>query len=130
MNASNYLEMSALNHFFRGIETPPSECFLHLYISNPTDADIGTAVNGASYMPQRITFGNPQIIDGKTSIANDTEIRFIGITENWGNISHFGIRDAQNGGNLLAHAPVDIPREIFAGDESIWGIGSIRISLN
>jgi len=128
MNASNYLETVALNHFFRGRSTPPPQCSLHLYISNPTDADIGTEVNGASYTPQRITFREPESIDGKTHIANDAEIRFTGIQENWGTITHFGIRDAINGGNLLAHAPVEVPREILAGDESIWSIGSIRIS--
>ena len=130
MKASNYLEKATLNHFFRGVPTPSPTCFIALYISDPTDEDIGTEVNGASYTPQPITFTEPEQIEGKGTIFNDTEIRSMGITENWGTISHFGIRDAETGGNLLAYAPVDVPREILQGDESIWGIGSISISMD
>jgi len=138
MSASNYLESAALNHFFRGVATPPPGCFLHLYISNPTEADIGVEVSGASYVPQPITFTAPEQVTtntpsgqvNKTIISNNTEIRFTNITENWGLITHFGIRDAADGGNLLAYAPTATPREILEGDESIWSVGSISISMD
>lgn len=131
MNASNYLEEAVLNHFFRnGNVTSPPQLYLALYISDPTDGDTGTEIAGGGYQRQLITFSAPAQTSGKGTIQNDTEIRFPVATANWGTISHFGVRDALTGGNLLAHAPVPVPKLIESGDEAKFNVNTLTISMD
>ena len=131
MNASTHLEHAILNHFFRNQNQPPRPTlFLALYISDPTDDDIGTEIVGGSYARQVITFAAPQQVGGRGQIANNTQITFPTATANWGTISHWGIRDAATGGNLLVHAPVPTPKLIESGDEAKFNVGAITVSVD
>jgi len=138
MNASNWLETAVLNHFFRSTATTaPARVYLALYISDPTDADIGTEVQGGGYVRQQITFSAPVQADRpppaqgtRAQIQNTAEVRFPVATANWGNISHFGIRTAATGGNLLAHAPVPTPRQIENGDEAVFRVDALAVTLD
>ena len=129
MNASTHLEHAFLNHFFRNEPVPsPPTLFLHLYISNPTDDDIGTEVAGGAYAPQPITFSEPQQVSGRGQIVNDTEIVYLIATGRWGEISHWGVRDAED--NLLAWAPVPTPKLVETGDEAKFREGVITIAID
>jgi len=132
MNASRWLAEAALNHFFRNIPTtPPPQVFVGLYISSPTNENIGTEVSGGNYARQRATFTAPvQTEAGKAQIANATEIIFPVATANWGNITHFGILTAATGGQLMAHGAVPVPREILSGDEAVYREESLTISMD
>jgi len=131
MNASNYLEAAILNHFFKNqVQTPSAKVYVALYISDPTDADTGTEITGGGYVRQEITFTNPAQENGKATISNSVEIRFPVATTNWGTVSHFGIRTAATGGNLLAHAAVPIPKLIESGDEAKYNVGSLTITMD
>ena len=131
MNASNHLEHAILNHFFRSESQPaPPTLYLALYISDPTDNDIGTEIAGGAYARQVITFSAPQQVSGWGQIANNTQITFPTATANWGTISHWGVRDAATGGNLLCHAPVPTPKLIESGDEAKFNANSITISVD
>lgn len=129
--ASDWLETAVLNHFFRGVSTPaPAQVFLALYISDPTDADIGTEVQGGGYLRPQVTFTAPAQVDGRGLIQNGAEVRFPIATANWGNISHFGIRTAATGGNLLAYAPIQTPRLIESGDEAVFRVNTLSVTLD
>jgi len=131
MNASTHLEHAILNHFFRNEPvTMPPALFLALYISDPTDDDIGTEIAGGAYARQPITFSAPQQINGRGQIANDTQILFPTATDNWGTVSHWGVRDAATGGNLLTYAPVPTPKLIESGDEAKFNADAITISVD
>ena len=131
MNASNWLEERILNHFFRGIATQPSaQCFLALFISDPTDAGIGTEVQGGSYTRKVINFTAPAQVDGRGTIFNDTEIRFPVATSNWGTVTHFGIYTAATDGDLLAHGVVIIPKLIETGDEARFNANALSVSID
>ena len=131
MNASTHLEHAILNHFFRSVSQPaPSTLFLALYISNPTDDDIGTEVAGGGYLRQTITFSEPQQVGGRGQITNAVQVTFPTATANWGTISHWGVRDAVTGGSLLAHAPVPTPKLIENGDEARFNAHAITISVD
>ena len=131
MNASTHLEHAILNHFFRSESQPaPPVLFLALYISNPTDDDIGTEIAGGGYVRQTITFSPPQQVGGRGQIGNDIQITFPTATANWGTISHWGVRDAATGGNLLAHAPVLTQKLIESGDEAKFNINSITVTVD
>ena len=130
-NASNFLEKAVLNHFFRNTATPPpARVYLALYISDPTDADIGTEVQGGSYVRRQVTFSEPEQVEGRGQIQNNAEVRFPVATANWGNISHFGIRTAATGGELLAHAAIPIPRHIESGDEAVFRENALTVTLD
>ena len=128
--ASNWLEEQVLNHFFRGADIPSPTTFLALYISDPTENDIGTEIQGGAYNRMRINFGEPQQIDGKGTISNSEAVYFSTATENWGVISHWGIRDAQTGGNLLTYGAVPTPKLIERGDEAKFNVGAITVSMD
>jgi len=129
-NASAWLANAMLNHFFRNTATtPPPQLFLALYTSNPTVNDVGAEIQGGSYVRRAVAFSAP-VRDGlDTVISSAVEIRFPVATANWGNISHFAIRTAATGGNMLAFAAVPVPKPIETGDEAKFIVGSIRIRL-
>ncbi len=131
MNASNYLEEAVLNHFFRNGNIPsPSQLYLALYISDPTDSDTGTEIQGGGYQRMPIGFTAPKQTGGKGTIQNNAEIRFPIASANWGTISHFGIRTALTGGELLAYAPVPVPKLIESGDEAKFNVNALTISMD
>lgn len=131
MNASTFLEAAALNHFFRNQpQIPPPQLFAALYISDPTDDNVGTEIQGGGYVRQTVTFTAPIKPEGeKTQISNNTEIRFPVASSDWGTISHFGIMTEATGGNLLAHAAVPIPKIIENGDEAKFNVGTLTIKM-
>jgi len=131
MQASTHLEHAILNHFFRSVSQPaPATLFLALYISDPTDDDIGTEIAGGGYLRQTITFSEPQQVGGRGQIANNTQITFPTATANWGTISHWGVRSAATGGNLLTYAPVPTPKLIEQGDEAKFNANAITIAVD
>lgn len=131
MNASNYLEEAVLNHFFRnGNVASPPQLFLALYISDPTDNDTGTEVAGGAYVRQPINFIAPVQTSGKATIQNESEIRYPVATADWGTVTHFGIRTAQTGGNLLACAAVPLPKLIENGDEAKFNAYALTVTID
>ena len=128
---SNVLERKVLNHFF-GIknEPPPSQVFVGLLTSDPTDEDIGLEVSGGNYSRRVVSFSPPEEISGETQITNATEVRFPVATENWGVVAYFGIYNAQSGGELYAHASVRIPKLIENDDEAVYRPGMIVIKMD
>lgn len=124
---SNYLENAFLNHVLRNQSmTSPTTVYLALYTSDPTDADTGTEVSGGGYARQVITFGAPS--NGVTS--NSATVLFPVATANWGTITHFGIRDASTGGNLLFYGQFDTAKTIQTGDQVIINISGITITAD
>lgn len=122
--ASNYLENAILNHFFRNTSTTsPTTVYIALYTSDPTDADTGTEVSGGSYARQAVTFSAPS----NGVISNSSTITFPVATANWGTITHFGIRDASTGGNLLVYGAFETAKTINAGDQLIINPGNLQV---
>lgn len=123
---SNYAENLLINCLLRGATfTTIPTVYVALYITDPTDADSGTEVTGGSYARQAVTFAAPS--DGVTQ--NSGEITFPTCTADWGAISHAGIRDALNAGNLLFHGPLTVPKTVTAGDVFKFQVGNIVCSL-
>ena len=131
MSASNYLEESVLNHFFRNSSVAsPAKVYVALYISDPTDNDTGTEITGNEYQRQEATFSATTQINGKATIQNTSEIRFPTATANWGVVTHFGIRTALIGGNLLAYGAVPVGKLIESGDEAKFNVNTLIVSMD
>lgn len=127
MATSNYLENKLIDHVLRNTAlTSPTTVYLALYTTDPTDADTGTEVAGASYARQAVTFGAG--VDGATS--NTLEIAFPQATESWGTITHVGVRDALTVGNLLYHGILSAPKAVGINDTFKIAIGDLDITLS
>lgn len=128
---SNYLEEKVLQHFFGGTQQPAStDLFVALYVSDPTESDTGTEVNGANYARQKITFGPVGTSGSKSLVSNTGVITFPQAGGSWGTITHFAVRDAETGGNLLVYAPLSVSKNIGSGDRMEFPIGGITITLD
>lgn len=128
--ASNYLEESILNYFFRNqAVAQPTTLYLALYINDPTDADTGTEVSGGGYSRKQVTFGVPVQASGKAVISNNAKIEFDIATTDWGSVSHWGIRTAASGGNLLCSGSFSRVENIQSGNRLIIEIGNLQISM-
>ena len=131
MSFSNNLEAKVLQHFFGGVsQTAPQNLYAALYVSDPTEADTGTEVNGAGYARQQITFGCVCSSGTMSVIANAAVITFPQAAGSWGTITHIGIRDAATGGNLLFYAPLSISKKVESGDRMEFPAGAITTSLD
>ena len=123
---SNYLENALINATLRNTSyTSPTNVYLALYTTDPTDADTGTECSGTSYARQAITFGAPS--NGVST--NSAAIEFPQAGGSWGTITHIGIRDALTTGNLLYHTPLDASKTIATGDVFRVAIGSLSVTL-
>jgi hypothetical protein len=128
-SASNYLEAALLNHVFRGIAmSSPATVYVALYTSDPTDADTGAEVDddGTAYAREAVAFGAPS----SGVIANTADIEWAEATGSWGTVTHVGIRDADTGGNLLAHGQLLVAKTVGVGTIFKIKAGDLTVSLD
>jgi hypothetical protein len=122
--ASNYLEEAILNYFFRNqAVAQPTTIYLALYINDPTDADTGTEVSGGGYSRKQVTFGAPAQTGDKCVISNNTKIEFDIATTHW------GIRTAASGGNLLCRGSFSRVENVQIGNRLTIEMGNLQISM-
>lgn len=95
--------------------------YLALYTNNPTIADTGTEVVGGSYARQLLSFANAS---GGAKVSNTSET-FTSMPAT--TVTHWGIRDASSGGNLLYFGAFDLPIELNATDNLPIASGDIVI---
>lgn len=130
MKASNYLEDMVLNYFLRNQSvTQPTQLYIALYKTNPTDADSGTEVTGGGYVRQSVSFGVPSQQSDRATITNLSRIEFPTASASWGEVAHFGIRDSRDGGNLLVYGSFNKPTVIEEGNKFIIDTGNLTISI-
>lgn len=128
---SNYLEEKILNAIFRNQTfSSPTDVYIGLYTSDPTDNDSGTEVTGGGYVRQKITFNAPTQVSGKAQLVNATDIKFPIATGAWGTVTHIALRDANVSGNLLFYGAISTPKTISVDDQLIFQAGDIKISLD
>lgn len=135
--ASNYTEENVINAVLRGVAFPiPTGIYVSLHTADPTDAggnEVDTtawpayvrkdaAVGGA------IASGWEAPTDGVTT--NAKQILYPGMNGT-GNVtvSHWAIYDADTGGNMLAHAPLQTSRTLQPGDVFVFDIGSLTVTM-
>jgi len=125
MAKSNYLENKVIDHFLGTSSTSaPSNVYMGLFTSNPTDANSGTEVSGNGYSRQVITFNAAS----SGSATNSSAETFTASGGNWGTITHFGIFDASTSGNLLYHGALTDDKVIEDGDSLVVATGAITIT--
>ena len=127
MAKSNYLENKVIDHFLGTSSTSaPSNVYMGLFTSNPTDANSGTelTIGSNGYTRQVITFNAAS----SGSATNSSAETFTASGGNWGTITHFGIFDASSSGNLLYHGALTDDKVIEDGDSLVVAGSAITIT--
>ena len=123
---SNYLEQALINGTIRGTTyTAPTNVYVALYTSDPTDANTGTEVSGGSYARTAVTFAAPS---NGVSVSN-ADCTFPQCTSTWGTVGWIGIMDALTSGNLLYHTPLTTSKTIETGDIFKIASGNLSVTL-
>ena len=81
---------------------------------------------GLEYVSAALAIAFDAPVNGATE--NSSVVTFPTATANWGAVTHFGIRDALTGGNLLYHGALSSARTILSGDTAKWNAGDLDIT--
>lgn len=101
--------------------TMPSNLYLAIYSSDPTINDTGTEAAGGSYARQLLSFA----AESNGSAFSNTSESFTMPAGSW---THWGIRDASSGGNLMYFGAFDIKIDTAAGGTIPINSGDISIT--
>lgn len=119
---SAYLKNKIIKHVLgEASYTMPTNVYLALYTTNPTENDTGTESTGGSYARQQLSFANA-VGGTKTSNTSETFSSMPAST-----VTHWGVRDASSGGNLLYFGAFDLPIVLTAGNNLPIASGDIVI---
>lgn len=129
---SDYLENELLDHVFgNAAYSAPASLYIALFTAAPSDAGGGTEVSGSGYDRVEVTndaTNFPAASGGAKS--NGQAIAFPMATGSWGTVTHFGIFDADSGGNLLAWGALDTSRAVANLDIVYFPAGELDITLD
>ena len=129
MAKSNTAKQMTLNFLARNQSvTQPTQLYLALYSTNPTDADTGTEVNYAGYQRQPVTFSVPQLSGGQAIIQNSAIVEFSVVPAAAGSISYAGLKTAQDGGDLVYYGALGATYQLNQGVQPIVPVSSLTVS--
>jgi len=149
---SDYLESGLLHHVFRGINFPkPSSIAVALTTGVPLDSHTGATIpevpltiNGSGTGYSRLNLGNPSSSGntvwnysaaddaaGSGLIKNSIVFSFNPALCDWGGLSGIAIVDTSNygSGNLLMHATLNNPRQVYLGDSIQFDLNNFQIKF-
>lgn len=119
---STYLKQAVIKAALGEASFPSiSNVYLALYTNDPTIGDTGTEVAGGSYARQQLSFANASG-GAKASNTSETFSSMPATT-----VTHWGIRSASSGGNLLYFGAFDLPIQLNAGNNLVINSGDIVI---
>lgn len=104
--------------------------YIALYTTDPTDADTGTEANYTSYARVGVTRNVAGWTVSGNIVSNAAIITFITSTGGSNTITHYGIRTAVTGGDLVHHAALSAPITIDSTETPKFNIGGISGTEN
>ncbi len=120
-NISNYFRAKILDNFIE--ET----VYLGLFLNDLTENNIGIEVmpnTGYKRMPILFTLD-----ENNQRVSNYEEITFDIATESYGEITHYGIFDKEEGGNMLIYGELDEKITINKGGQLAVHKGNITVNI-
>ena len=125
---TNYTENNILNHFFgKELFVPLTNMYLALFVDDPTEE--GLTVSEPSlfgYARTEIVFGTA----ANRTIAQSGAITFPQCDGGgWGTLQHWGIMDAETGGNMIAYGELETPLVTFNSYITYIKDGAVQISM-
>lgn len=125
---SDYLENKLLDHV-TGVAayTPPATVYVGLSTADPQDDGSGLAEpSGNNYGRKAVTLGAA----ASRQVKNSALITFNQASGAWGTVSHYGIFDAETGGNMMAHGSLSESKQVVAGNTPSIAAEAIVLSFN
>lgn len=126
---SDYLENKLIDHILRGQAfSAPTNAYVGLLTSAPSDAGGGTEVTGGSYARVAVAAslanwagtqgaGTTTASSGTSgTTSNNAAITFPTPSASWGSITHIGVYDASTAGNLLFFSALTASKTVNNGD--------------
>ena len=130
---SDYLESTLVNATLRGGTYTGGGVYVALFTGDPTDAGTGAELVDSGYVRQRAhasVASDGFTVPANGSTSNARNLIFPAIVDAQKTITHWGIFDAQNSGNLLYHAAMLNPKTLDPTDVLSFPIGSLIITLS
>lgn len=133
---SDYLEGGILNHTLRGQTlSTPSTVYIALFTTDPTDAATGSELSDSAYVRQDAAKGEtisngwtaPSVSGDGMAVSNAKVIQFPPIADGSVTVSHYGLFDAQTGGNLLYHGAFTVAKTLEVNDVLSIDIGGLQV---
>lgn len=129
MPKSNVSKQMVLNFLCRNQSVAqPTQLYLALYSTNPTDADLGTEANYEGYRRQAVTFGVPQVSGGSATIQNSAAVQFAIVPSASGTIAYAALKTAETGGDLVYFGSLAATYQLNQGVQPIVPIGALTVS--
>lgn len=129
---SDYLEAALLTATLRGGTYTGGGVYVALFTATPTDAGTGAELVDSGYVRQRAhatVASDGFTVPSNGSSSNTRNLIFPAIVDAQKTVTHWGIFDAQNGGNLLYHSSMLNPKTLDPTDVLSFPIGSLIITL-
>jgi len=129
---SDHLENTLINATLRGGSYTGGAVFAALFTSDPTDAGTGAELVDSGYVRQRAhasVASDGFTVPSNGSTSNARNLIFPAIVDSQKVITHWGLFDAQNSGNLLYHSSMLNPKTLDPTDVLSFPIGSLIITL-
>ena len=129
MPKANTAKQMVLNFLARNQSVAqPTQLYLALYSTNPTDADTGTEASYDGYQRQAVTFSAPQLTGGAAVIQNSALIQFGVVPSASGSIAYAGLKTAQTDGDLVYYGSLAATYQLNQGVQPIVPIVSLSVS--
>ena len=76
-----------------------------------------------------MVFGAPAQVGDKAVISNNAKIEFDIATTDWGQVSHWALRTAAGGGNMLCRGSWSRVENILSGNRFTVEAGNLQVSM-
>lgn len=129
--ASDYVENQILDCYLNQTNiTAPTNIYLGLFTSAPSDAGGGTEVSGNGYSRVEITAKFDAASGTGGSLSSNADITgFTASGGNWGTVTSIGIFDASTSGNLLFYTALDSSATVNDGDSFQISSGNLTVTV-
>ena len=125
---SDYLENELLDHVLKtAAYTVPTNIYVALYTTAPTDAGGGTEVSGGSYARK---LHNTYDAAASGATENTGAITFATATASWGTVLAFALFDTITGGNMLMWGDLTASKAVGSGDTAEFADGALDVTLD
>ncbi len=133
MYLSNFTEINVLRCFLGVPFVPPSTPYAGLSSTDPGEDGSGAfelAYEGYTRMPFAATVPAPVAgIANSIGFSNQAEIKFAKAPADQATAQYLLLYDSLNGGNMMAYARLDTPKQIKTGTEPVIRLGEARYWL-
>lgn len=109
---------------------PPAPLYLALFTASPTDDNITVNEVSGAWYGRKLTGAFAAPAGNGNSTSNSNQIQYNAVTGASVTVSHWGIYDALNSGNLLYHAAFASPKTLNVGDVLVVGAGQLQITVD